>query len=140
MRIIRAKHVPPEIEDILGPGEYAGIDPETGRWHVTDDEWSQALDLFVGVDGDWSKDPQAELSLGDSVRRLHQSVHRALEADAPWKAKYEFIFELYRESRVTVDWLDLDTSYEEDVLSFVRGLDAMAAEHGVGETDDWSME
>ncbi len=75
-----------------------------------------------------------ELPEVDSIRRF-LAFYRQIKklqalANTSWDVKYDIIFDNImpniRQTGINVEWVDPDTSYEEDCLAYIRALDGLA--------------
>ena len=66
------------------------------------------------------------------IIELRTIVQAVIACDADWETKYDVIFEAYRDSHrdsgVSIEWSDPDTSYEEDVRAFADALEEVAVQ------------
>jgi len=61
---------------------------------------------------------------------LHRMAHDILQADVSWEDKYDLIFSEYVSIEAlalfSFEWVDPDSTYEEDVTAFMKAFDAKA--------------
>jgi len=58
------------------------------------------------------------------LQQVYKDAKEIFESSISWKAKYDLIFSDNISKKVSFDWYDPDTSYEEDVTSFMKGFDS----------------
>lgn len=59
----------------------------------------------------------------EELRRIYKEAREIYESSISWRAKYDLIFSDRISQRVSFEWYDPDTSYEEDVTSFMNGFE-----------------
>lgn len=76
--------------------------------------------------------------------RLAREAQRICDTDATWETKHELVFSNDVSRRMLAlldfDWLDPDTSFEEDVLAFCREATEKAndIEKALGPMESWT--
>ena len=58
------------------------------------------------------------------LQEIYKEAKEIFESSISWKAKYDLIFSDRISKKVSFDWYDPDTSYEEDVTYFMKGFDS----------------
>ena len=54
---------------------------------------------------------------------LNAEAHEIINSDLSWNAKFDLIFSDEMSMKIELDYYVPDTSYEEDVLAWVRAFD-----------------
>jgi hypothetical protein len=74
------------------------------------------------------------------IRHTTDYILRIYESDLNWEDKFDLIFSPYASQSLTlqlkafgleIDWTDPDTSYQEDVTAYIRGLEKIVPVLGV---------
>lgn len=58
----------------------------------------------------------------DELLEVYSEAIRIFDSGISWKAKYDLIFSDRISQGVDFEWYDPDTSYEEDVTSFIKAF------------------
>jgi hypothetical protein len=58
------------------------------------------------------------------LQEIYKEAREIFKSSISWKAKYDLIFSDRISKKVSFDWYDPDTSYEEDVTYFMMGFDS----------------
>jgi len=56
-------------------------------------------------------------------KKIHERAKRIVASDLEWSNKYDMIFSEDISGLFSLDYYDPDTSYEEDIMAFMRALD-----------------
>jgi hypothetical protein len=59
----------------------------------------------------------------EEKKRIYQRAKRIISSDLGWDEKYDMIFSEEISRKFSLNYYDPDTSYEEDVMAFMRALD-----------------
>ena len=62
---------------------------------------------------------------------IYERAKRIIAADLEWRKKYDMIFSEEVSRKFSLSYYDPDTSYEEDVMAFMRALDEHMREQEV---------
>jgi hypothetical protein len=58
----------------------------------------------------------------EELQQVYQEAKKIYSSNISWKAKYDLIFSDNISAKVSFDWHDPETSYEEDVSAFMKGF------------------
>lgn len=58
----------------------------------------------------------------EELKAIYKEAQEVFDSSISWEAKYDLIFSERISKRVSFDWYDPDTSYQEDVTAFMKGF------------------
>ena len=81
------------------------------------------------------------INLKSDIQSIIQSIfllHHIAYSEAAWMTKYELVFTqadsvkaAIKEIGMELEWYDPDTSYEDDLIAFMKALDEIGEELGI---------
>ena len=104
-------------------GDY---DAPDAKWKC-EEAWNAALYLATNSN-------QEECSVLTQISEHYSNIKKIENSSMNWEAKYNMIFAVagkLKECGVSLDYCDPDTSYEEDVVAYIRALDEVLANKSI---------
>lgn len=60
----------------------------------------------------------------EEKKKIYERAKRIIASDLEWKDKYDMIFSEEISRKISLDYYDPDTTYEEDVMAFMKAFDS----------------